>query len=174
MKSSSKWLIGFGAVIGALMITAIVLVLAIPTDDEGDLPPEGTPEGTVIRYLKAIESGNYTRAYGYLSKSALAEHEEYSYMDTYEKWLKRYVYRPGGDAWKITIGEITELDEFTTVMVTVSIFEPESPFSNPVRTFQELFILEKENGRWVIKEPLAIWWGIKVTPATTDMAGRYL
>jgi hypothetical protein len=168
LKSSSKWLAGFGVVIGALVILAVVLVLTLPGEDERELPPENTPEGVVTRYLKAVEAGDYETVYGYLSRSALAENRD---LDTFEEWV-RYQPRQSGDgAWKATITGTREYGEYTEVVVEISRFEPEPPFPNPVYSNQEVFILEREDGNWAIQNPLYIPWEIRVDLTPTRQGG---
>lgn len=157
MKSSTKWLIGFGSAIGTLVILAIVLVLTLP--GEKPLPPENTPEGVVIRYFKAIEQKNYEEAFSYLSETALAENE---WMSTYDKWME-FRYYPGQSEsiWRVTIIEVKNVDLTASVEVEISSFEPNASFSVPVHSYRQAYRLENTENGWKIREPLDIPWSIQ-------------
>jgi hypothetical protein len=146
MKSSSKWLVGFGGAIGALVVLAVVLVLTMPGDAE--LLPENTPEGVVQRYFRAIEDNDYDKAYSYMAESTTNTTD-----NTILKWSTMYQYRGQSNAWKVIMGE-TELHGNTaTIPVTVEVFNPGSPFDNPSYTQHFIFTLESENDTWKIVSP---------------------
>ncbi|UCC17161.1 MAG: hypothetical protein JSU58_01025, partial [Dehalococcoidales bacterium] len=147
MKSSNKWLLGFGTAIGILVILAVVLVLTMPGNEEIELLPADTPEGVVQRYIFAIEDGNYEEAYDYLSPSALEEDLRYG---TYEEWAGMFMYREWADAWRAVIDEPEIRGDKATVSVTIEIFNPDGVFSNPVDTRYYPFTLEKQEGIWKI------------------------
>ena len=64
-STSSRWLIGAGAVITVLVV-ASVLVAVLGTTGETVTYPEDTPEGVVQRYLQAIQASETQVAYDYL------------------------------------------------------------------------------------------------------------
>ncbi len=151
MKSSSKWLLGFGTAIGILVILAVVLVLVMPENNEIELLPENTPDGVVQRYVNAIRNRDYEEAYGYLSSSALEDEPRYN---TFEQWSGMFLNRGQVDAWRAEIGEPEIHDNKAVVMVTVEVFDPDSVFGDPVDTMYYQFILEKQDGVWKITSPL--------------------
>lgn len=153
MKSSNKWLLGFGTVLGILVILAVVLVLTIPGSDEVELLPENTPEGTVQRYVFAIKNRNYEEAYAYLSTSAIDEEERYY---SFEEWSRIVVSHDNSDAWRATIGDAEYHGGKAFVTVTIEIFDPEGLFRDPVRTRYYPFILEKRDNAWKITSPLDV------------------
>jgi hypothetical protein len=124
MKSSTKWLIGFGSAIGVLVILAIVLVLALP--GEKPLPPEDTPEGVVMRYFKALEEEDYREAYSYLSEAARTDKD---WVATFDSWVG-YSYYPEQrkSVWKVTVIEVDKYDLTASVDVEISSFEPKRHF----------------------------------------------
>jgi hypothetical protein len=151
MKSSNKWLLGFGSALGILVILAIVLVLAMPGSDEVKLLPENTPEGTVQRYVLAIKNRDYEEAYGYLSTSAITDEGRYS---SFEEWSRMFLNRNRRDPWRADIGEAEYLDNKAFVDVTIEIFSPGGLFGDPVRELYYPFTLEKQEGAWKIISPL--------------------
>jgi len=151
MKSSNKWLLGFGAVLGILVILAVVLVLTMPGSDEIELLPEDTPDGVVQRYMYAIKDGNYEEAYGYLSPSVLKDDPGYG---TYEEWSGMFMYREWADTWRAKIGKPEIRGDKATVSVAIEIFNPDGVFRDPVDTRYYPFMLEKQEGVWKIISPL--------------------
>jgi len=147
VKSSSRWLLAFGATIGVLVIVAIVLVVTMAGEGGVPLLPEDTPEGTVQRYLLALEAEDYQKAYSYLSTNM-----------TYETWRRR-IYRPEErPGVKVTLGKSAVRDNEATVDVVVDVFRPGGPFENPVRTQHGTFFLKKEGTSWKITSPWDVWW----------------
>ena len=151
MKSSNKWLLGFGTALGILVILAVVLVLTMPGSDEVELLPENTPEGTVQRYVLAIKNRDYEEAYGYLSASAIADEGRYN---SFEEWSRMFLSRNREDPWRAVIGEAEYLDSKAFVDVTIEIFSPAGLFGDPVRKLYYPFTLEKQGDAWKIISPL--------------------
>ncbi len=69
--SSARWLAGIRAGVVAIAIASIIVVLAI--DPDGVTLDENTPEGTVQRYIQALQDEQYDVAYRLLSAEAQAE-----------------------------------------------------------------------------------------------------
>ena len=98
MKSSSRLLLISAVAIAILVIVAVVLVLTMPGEESVSLLPEDTPEGTVQRYLLALQVEDYLKAYSYLSPQRTDK-------IPYEEWrLVSPGERPG---WKATLGKST-------------------------------------------------------------------
>ncbi len=150
MKSSNRLLVIFGAAIGVLVVAGIVLGLTLG-GQTASLLPEDTPEGTVQRYILAIKAEDYEKAYSYLSPAALAES---TYFDTYEKWSQRYSRYRESPGWKATLGESSITGDEATVEVTIAVFRPETPFTDPVHARRYDFELEKEGASWKITYPI--------------------
>jgi hypothetical protein len=153
MKSSNKWLLGFGTALGILVILAVILVLSMPGSGEIELLPEDTPEGTVQRYIFAIKNRNYEEAYGYLSASAIADEGRY---DSFEEWSRTFLNRENVDPWRAIIGNAEYIDGKAYVTVTIEFFDPEGLFSDPVRAWYYPFTLEQEGAVWKITSPLNV------------------
>jgi len=150
MKSSTRWLLGFGSAIVVLVLVAVILVLTMTGENSYNLLPEDTPEGIVQRYFLAIEAEDYEQAYSYLSPAATSEESRYN---TYEGWHQGLLQRKQTNAWKVTLGESSVTETKAVVPVTVDIFSPDTPFEDPVSTRSYTFTLEKEEGLWRIISP---------------------
>lgn len=155
MKSSSKWLAGFGAVLLTMIVIAVVLVLVLPGGDDIELPPEDTPEGVVLRYFQAINHEEYDLASEYLSEEAK---EKYPFIRA--KFPRIYESGPDEIGWKVSILDINKYQESADVFVEISVFRPEVSFYNPVNSYQETYELFLEDDVWKIDEPARIPWYI--------------
>jgi hypothetical protein len=150
VKSSSRWLLAFGATIGVLVIVAIVLVLTMPTP-ETRLLPENTPEGIVQRYFLALKTGDYIKAYSYLIPPPS---EKYPYQE----WSGPFSSSGEKPEWQARVVKSAVSDSEATVDVVVDVFRPGGPFDNPVRTNQITFFLKKEGTSWKITSPTYVGW----------------
>lgn len=151
MKSSTRWLLGFGIAIAVLVIVAVVLVLTMPAQ-EVQLFPEDTPEGTVQRYFLALQAEDYLKASGYVSPPP-SERSLYE-----EMWGEPLIHLGEKTEFKVTLGKSVVKDNEATVDVVVDVFRPGGPFENPVRTQNITFFLKKEGTSWKITSPWDIWW----------------
>lgn len=154
MDSSRRWLLVFGSVIGVLVITAVVLVL-LTGGDQPELLGENTPEGTVQRYLIAIQENKYQQAFGYLKFSSSDP------VKNYEDWVRMVAGYPGTDnrsTWKAVLGSASQTGDTATVEVTIDTFRPSGPFEDPVRRENLLFQLDRAGAGWLITSPTYIYW----------------
>jgi hypothetical protein len=152
MKTSNRFLLGFGIII--LAIVGIAVILAVTGGNEQvKLLPETSPEGTVQRFLLAVKDHDYQKAYGFL-----APQPEPVKGDTYENWVRSVQNPRDTSSWKASILKSTVRDNDATVEVAVDIIRPEGPLMNPVNTNQVTFMLQKQEGRWLISQPADIWW----------------
>ncbi len=67
--ASGRWLAGITAVVGGLVVISLVVALATGSD-EAPLLPADTPEGTVQRYIRAIQDADYAGAHALLTEDA--------------------------------------------------------------------------------------------------------
>ena len=154
MKSSNKWLLGFGTALGILVILAVVLVLTMPGSGEIELLPENTPEGVVQRYVYAIKNQDYEEAYGYLSASAIADEGRYN---SFEEWSRMVINRDNADPWRAVIDAAEYRGGKAFVTVTIDIFNPEGLFRDPINTmYYYTFTLEQQDDVWKITSPLDV------------------
>jgi hypothetical protein len=152
MNSSNRWLIIFAIVIGILVIATVSLVLLIK-GNEVTLLPENTPQGTVQRYLIAVQEKDYPEAYSYLSFSPSEK------IQTYDDWLRMVMPQPSSQAtWKATLGKITQNGNSATVEVVIDTIRQGGPFGNPTSNQQVVFQLNNIGGKWLITSPTYIYW----------------
>jgi hypothetical protein len=153
MKSSNRALAVFGAVIGILALTALVLVL-IKGNSPVELLPEDSPQGVVQRYMIAIDEGDYAAAWGYLAPRPDGE------KLAYDAWL-RSVMAPssGSSSYRATLGDTSVSGDSATVEVIVDhLRSQDGIFGDPVDTSRVDFFLQKLDGAWKISDPVYVWW----------------
>ena len=147
MKSTNRWLIIFGTIIGALVIVAVILVLTAKNNTS--LLAENSPEGVVQRYVLALKDGDFQTAYTYLSNTAQASMP-------YSTW-KPIPPSPGNPTWQATIGKATIHGTAATVNVNVDKFYPSSGLNSSSSSQTLVFQLIKQNDGWKINQPDYIW-----------------
>ncbi len=152
MKSSSRFLLGFGIVVAVLVILTVVFVMM--SDNNVTLLPENTSEGVVQNFLQAMQSGDYPKAYSYMKVV------ENGRVLTYQDWLPS-VNRPPGIpsvSWRATLGETKITGDTAAVAVIIDVFQPQGPFQNPVRSQTVSFDLSKISGTWYITSRPPTYW----------------
>lgn len=153
MKASRNLFIGFGVAIGVLVLIAVALAL-FTRGTAVTLKPENTPEGTVQRFLLALQEKDYPGAYNYLKV------EEAGRGLTYGEWLQSVPQPPFSSqtAWKATLSKTSVTGTSATVEVAVDTFRPGGPFEDPVRTQTVIFALTKIGDTWFISNRPPIYW----------------
>jgi hypothetical protein len=133
----------------------MVSLVLLTKGNEVTLLPEDKPQGTVQRYLIAIQDKDYPQAYSYLSFDTSGQ------ITTYDDWLRSVTVMPetySQPAWKATLGKTTQNGDNATVEVTIDTFRTggllgDSQFSQYI-TFQ----LTKSGNSWFITSPTYIFW----------------
>ena len=144
MKSSNRFLLWFGIGLAALVVITVLLV-AFSGKNVTNYP-ENTPEGVVQRFLQAVQSGDYQKAYGYTR--VVENGKNLTVQD-----LMPYVSRPSGypaNSWRATLGKTTTTGNTSIVDVIVDTLQPQGPFGNPVNTQTVTFNLTMIDGVWYI------------------------
>ena len=152
MKTSSRFLLGFGIFILVIVAAAVTIAL-VGGNEQIKLLPENSPEGTVQRFLTAVKDQDYTKAYGYLHLTS----DQLKY-NSYDNWIQSTQSSRNASSWKASIVKSTVRENDATVDVAIEVFRPEGPLSNPVSTNQVTFILRNENGKWLINSPADLYW----------------
>jgi hypothetical protein len=152
MKSSNRFLLGFG--IALIVLVAITTTLVLLNRDNVSMLPENTPEGTVQRFLLAVQDQDFQKAYSYLQV------EEKGIKLTYDDWLQSVSppFQRTSVSWKATLGKTTVSGDTATVEVLINIFQPGGPFENPVRTQTEIYQLKQVNNQWFITTHPWLYW----------------
>jgi hypothetical protein len=144
MKSSNRFLFGFGIGLAGLVVLTILLVIF--SGRQVATYPENTPEGVVQHFLQSVQTGDYPKAYSYTQ--VVENGNTLTVQD-----LMPYV--PSGNptaSWRATLGKITTTDNTSMVEVIVDRLQPQGPFGNPVSTQTVVFNLTKINGTWYITQ----------------------
>ncbi len=137
------WLAGGAVLLGVLLVASIVVAM---TSGEEALS-EGTPEGAVQQYLKAVEADDYPAAYGWLS-------ERLKQDCTLEQFAGGDF--PGNDRLKDTRVSLVETRKvgdttFVTVRIT-QFYGGGGPFDASESSYEQLFTLKQEDGQWRLSE----------------------
>ena len=154
MKSAKRLLLGIGITIVALVVIAVVLVF---TQKNVPLLPEDTPQGTVQRFLIAIQNKDYPQGYNYLQIT------EKDIKVTYDDWVRFDIPSMSSTsqpAWKATLGQTTISGNNASVEVFVDTFRPNSngPFGSSTYTQLILFQLTKVGNSWLITTRPPLYW----------------
>jgi hypothetical protein len=152
MKSSNRFLLGFG--IGVVMLIALTVTLVLFTRNTITALPKNTPDGVVQRFLQAVQDEDYQTAYSYMNVV------EYNVPLTYQNWLPD-VQRPYTivqSSWRATLGQATIKNDTAVIEVVIDVFQAGGPFENPVRSQTIAFNLTKIDGTWFITTRSSIWW----------------
>jgi len=152
MNSSNKILLWFSAALAVLVIITVSLVFTVGRQTPAVLP-ENTPDGTVQRYLQALQDKDYLTAWNYLSPSPDDK------TLTYSNWVTSLpTYYGPESSWKASLDKVSDDGTKATVEVTIETFRAGSPLGSSVRTSNVLFTLSKASGRWLITAPTYIYW----------------
>ena len=153
MNSSRRWLFIFAIVIGALVIATVSLVL-LTKGNKVTLLPEDSPQGTVQRYLMAVQEKDYQKAFGYLSFSPTDK------ITTYNDWIVMFgpSQASSQSVWKATLGKIKVIGNNATVEVNIDTAHPGGLFGNSQYSQLIIFQLAKTANVWLITSPTYISW----------------
>jgi len=140
---SSRWLAGIALTVLALVIISVILALVNRRTTA--LSPEDTPEGTVQRYLIALQEDDANRAYDYLS-SDLREYCDYAhFQDSID-------IRETGDE-RIVLKSSDIRDEQTIVRIEATRTNFSPPFDVNEHSFPVQYVLKQEGNVWRFSEP---------------------
>ena len=151
MNSSSKWLLVFAAIVGALALLAVILVLSTRGKNVTLLAAD-TPQGTVQRYLIALENQDYQQAYTYLSPNMPG-------TMSYNDWLTQNQNRPATQTgWRATLGKTVQNGGYATVEVLIETSYPGGMMSSSQSNLPVTFDLTETGNSWLITSPSYIYW----------------
>jgi len=152
MKSHNRLLIGFGIAIALLVIVAVALVLSTGQQQPA-LLPQDTPEGTVQRYLMAIQNKDFNAAYDFLSA---ADTQDNPKPFTRDMWISQG--RGMQDlSWKANLGKVSVTGDRAVVEVSIHTFRSGGPFDDNTNSHNVTFYLEKQDGKWLITTPRELY-----------------
>jgi hypothetical protein len=155
VKPSSRLLLGFGLGLIVLVVITVVLALSIGQKNAPPLAAD-TPEGTVQRFLLAVQSKDYAAAYKLIIPPAQSGDiksipEPYEYFSSSAQHLSN-------NTWKANLGKISLEGETASVEIILEVFTSGGPFGNPIRTDTIIFFLKKVDNDWLITSPTDLYW----------------
>ena len=140
---SSRWLAGIALTVLALVIISVTLALV--NRHEPALSPEDTPEGTVQRYLIALQEDDANRAYDYLS-SDLREYCDYAHFQD-----SKDTRGSGNERIVLIDSEIRDEQAIVRIEVTNTNLSP--PFDINEYSYPVQYVLKQEGNVWRFSEP---------------------
>jgi hypothetical protein len=158
MQSSTKWLVGAGLVV-LVIIVASVMVAVLNRPQEAVLLPEGTPEGTVHRYLLAIRNGETRQAYEYLDAD-LQERCSFEHFRSNTQHFQRQ--GQGTDRSRdirVALENVEAINGEVAVRVKITEFSVSAPFNVNEWSYTQEYMLEETDGQWrFVSEPWPMTW----------------
>lgn len=154
MNSSRRWLFIFAIVISVLVIATVSLVLFTKGRNVA-LLPEDSPEGTVQRYLIAIQNNDYQKAFSFLSLEATS-----GKISSYNDWILTIgaPLSSGQSVWKATLGKIVQNGNNSNIEVTIDTFRTGGLFGDSQNSQTINFLLIKTDNSWFITSPTYLYW----------------
>ena len=143
MNSASRWLVGTGVVVAALVIAS--LAVGVLAGGDAEPFPEDSPEGVVQRYLLALEDDDFRAAYGYFADDlrqtcSLQQFRE----DT--RWAAERGRR-------VLFEGVEEIEGSAIVTVRITTISTDAPFTPTESSFTESYVLERQGEAWRFTEP---------------------
>lgn len=142
-SSSTRWLAGIALFAAALIITSVLLSVLL--GDDAELLPADTPEGTVQRYIRALNEKDPITAYSYVSKDLEPDCTLQHFINTTE-----YITERGVGAELV---RTTSVDGSRVVRVEITESRLDPPFGGGQYSFTVTFTLEQQDGEWRMTEP---------------------
>ena len=141
-QMTKAWLVGGIALLGALLVTSVIVALL-----EREEPlPEGTPEATVQRFLKAVEAEEFKLAHTLFGDDL----KEHCRVETLFSGTPREESRLEDN--RITLERTMIVDGIAVVTVRVTEFLGGGFFGSSESSFERRFTLRQEEGQWRFSE----------------------
>ena len=143
--ASGRWLAGITAVVGGLVVISLVVALATGSD-EAPLLPADTPEGTVQRYIQALQAADYAAAHALLDEDA----RERCPIDD----LRARQRFETQDDVRVRLGATRTAGDDVEVTVHVTRFSASPPFGVSEFTSDYRYLLTETDAGWrVVNAP---------------------
>lgn len=144
LERPGRTIVLIGGAIGVVVVIAIGLTLAIGSGGVRNYPAD-SPEGTVQRFLQAVDSHDYDSAYSLLSTSVRNR-------VSMSGFVSQYSYGSPSENRRIRIDRVDRSDRVTTVDLSVDSFSGGDLFGSSRYTYQVEIRLVREGGTWLIDE----------------------
>ena len=143
--ASGRWLAGITAVVGGLVVISLVVALATGSN-EAPLLPADTPEGTVQRYIQALQAADYAAAHALLDEDA----RERCPLDD----LRARQRFETQDDVRVRLGATRTAGDDVEVTVHVTRFSASPPFGVSEFTSDYRYLLTETDAGWrVVNAP---------------------
>ena len=142
-SASARWLAGVGAGVAVIALASIIVAVAGGTGDP-PLLPDGTPQGTVQRYILGIDSGDFDTAYALLATDV---QETCSLTD----FRSQSRFRQNKDT-RVRLEEVIEQGSGTQVAVRISSFSGRPLFDLSEHSYTVRFFTREGADGWRILE----------------------
>jgi hypothetical protein len=136
-----------GAIVVAIVVVA-VLVVVLASRPPTTYPAD-SPEGTIQRYLAAVEAGEPEAAYAFFSRSVRTEMP----LDSYRRAWADLAWEREQDR-RVVLEQVDLRDTRATVHLRVDVYSGGGPFGPNRYTYERSVGLVRESGEWRIDEPL--------------------
>ena len=154
--ASGRWLAGITAAVGALVVISLIVALATGSG-EAPLLAEDTPEGTVQRYIRALQDADSATAHALLTEDA---RERCPIED-----LRRRGRFDTGDDVRVRLGATRPAGDDVEVTVHVTRFSASPPFAVSESTSDYRYLLTETAGGWrIIEAPWPFGCGFMARP----------
>lgn len=162
MQKTDRFLLGF--VLGALLLVALVLVLAVRRPPP-EYQPEDKPENVALNYLLALQRADYPRAYAALSPALRhypASAAEFAHLITINRWLL-----PGGKGGSsiMRATDTRRVDESAFVTVRETVLVSQGLFGGQQQTNDFQMELRLAEGKWHLIHADSYWLFCMEDPA---------
>ena len=137
------------------MVGVSMIIGSMDRRDEQSLLAVGTPEGTVQRYLVAIEERKIDAAYSYLVPGLQEDCDRQYFHDSLRDF-------PGGrytngmsdtDDIRVTLLNTVNVEDRVEVNVRITRFTVSPPFGADEYSHGQRFVLKQTEGSWAFIEP---------------------
>ena len=154
--TSGRWLAGITAAVGALVVISLVVALATGSG-EPPLLAEDTPEGTIQRYIRAIQDADYAGAHALLTEDA----RERCPIENLRQ-QKRFVTE---DDVRVRLGATRPAGDDVEVTLHVTRFRASPPFGVSESTSDYRYLLTETADGWrIIAAPWPFGCSVRARP----------
>ncbi len=133
----------------ALLIVVAVLVLVVIRPRSAQTYAEDSPEGTIQRYLRALEEGDSETAYSFFSSEVQRDFP----LQEFEDGLPRPEFGVEDGRRSVRVAGVETRGDTATLLLEVDEYVDLVPLSPEYQSELEV-TLTHENGAWKIDEPL--------------------
>ena len=153
---SRLWLIGVAVFVGGLIVAGVIIAV-VTTQGDVELLPAGTPEGSVQRYLLALQDHDYREAYGYLSASTTRTCD----LEDFLRFASDGELRGS----QMTLEDTQRFDDSAIVTARVTVFAPDV-FGPSEYSYDRTFNVRREQGQWRL-----VWPDYRCPPVYYEKVG---